>query len=401
MKILLGSKEYLDAVNKDFQFNVGFKNKKNNHFPSEISDAIDELKVFDRERNEGTNYLLYGKVEQMVDPSLFKLYDLSNYNYDISIGYVDRYLPIGDGIDILSIDKYIHIPEKSSININDIIIIKSTSGFIVNKVLEKYNINGELLLTLDNMNINVTDKIIPSTFQYNRYFKEIISEDYLKFYKSGFSTNIFGDQILQYNTYKDIDIKGLKDNLNNPITSLYLKYKPKFPFISVFKNNLKTNTMYGNIDISNIDYTVEDGILDRVELNLNELNYEVLDEICCKFSHQGTEYYLKKYNENKIKVHSTVMTEATINTLFTIPDYGFHFKNGDINYKELLNIGYFEGENGVDYPFINGLHYVYNDIKFIIRRVLPIASYVNRQQLDDNIYDNNLINSEVTSKRLC
>ena len=93
-------------------------------------------------------------------------------------------------------------------------------------------------------------------------------------------------------------------------------------------------------------------------------------------------------------------------TTFDYPIYAILFNSTDIIYKNLLNVGYFEESiYGIDYPFINGLHYLYTDEKFIIRRSIPIANYsdavVTSKEADNTIYNNGVISNLKGGIRLC
>ena len=54
--------------------------------------------------------------------------------------------------------------------------------------------------------------------------------------------------------------------------------------------------------------------------------------------------------------------------------------NGDIIWRDVLTPGFIEeGNNGVDYPFLNGSNYVYtNKHIFVRRQIAPIPIFEKR-----------------------
>lgn len=269
MKILLGRAEYLKAVDKDFEIRFNIENNNNFYQFSGINKTIDELKQFSLERNSMYDYLLYGKLETLSDPFLNNRYDLTQEDYTLSTGYIDKIIPIeSDMYDILAVDaNYITLPDDVA-QVDDVVLIYSAGNFIINRVLEKVNLaEGKINLKLDTMTgITTAHKFVASVSTYKRYFKEIASTDYIRVYNSGYSINIFGDQIYQFNTYKNINIENLKDNFNNPITELYIRTIPKFTYSQYFGRDLSTKLN-------------DDLLIDMVTYDLNQLTYDVVAQV--------------------------------------------------------------------------------------------------------------------------
>jgi hypothetical protein len=54
------------------------------------------------------------------------------------------------------------------------------------------------------------------------------------------------------------------------------------------------------------------------------------------------------------------------------PSYAQINYDGTVSWRDILDIGYFEdGINGVDYPFVNGCHYLFDNYTIYIRSQLP------------------------------
>jgi len=392
MKLILGRKEYLKAVDKDYQVSIQLDDTKNFYQNSIISKTINELKQFNLERNEAKDYLLYGKIETLADDLAGDSYNLNTNNYTISVGYIDQLLPVESDMIIIKSVSSDSVLVDTKFQINDVVLIYRLGKFTTNRVLGVQEINKTFKLKLDSIDgITSNHKIVPSVCKYKRFFKEIYSTNYLKVYNSAYSTNIYGNQIFQFNTFKNINIEGLKNNFNIPITSLYLKAKP-----NSFKKYYDKE--FGTEIVSDPE------LIDLVEFDLNTLTISKLKEISYVMNKDGVDLYIKPFMEFEFKITSEVVTDSNKDNLFDYPDYSFVFNNGDVIYKEILDIGYFENSNGMDYPFINKLHYLYKDIKFFVRRVVPLltaADYKNLLPFNNDQFADDLVNDEVNTKRLC
>jgi hypothetical protein len=84
-------------------------------------------------------------------------------------------------------------------------------------------------------------------------------------------------------------------------------------------------------------------------------------------------YYYKPFKKIKLRVYSeTIETAGPNEVMVDIPDNYVTYADGSIAWRDLLTIGYMEGGiNGVEYPFVNGAHYIYTNNNLYIRRQIP------------------------------
>jgi len=377
MKLILGSKESVNSKNKDYQLKFDLNSTEMIFNESLIVKVVDETIQFQKERDECDNYLVYGKVESIIDDSLSsKELSLNTNNYDISLGYIKYYEPIPESLIVIKsrTNNIVTVPEKSIFSKDDIILLyKNNDDLIFTRVIDKSVTRGQdLKLVIDFTGNTVGYSIVPSVASYKRIFKKLYDTNYLKFYKSGFATNIFKEDIWQYNTYKDINLADLYNNFGLPITEVVLNFKHKKKTIKTLSNKKRTS--------------LDSSVIGTITYNLNTMSGVEVDTTIAKFSisitdvsnlfEVSTDYFYRPYYVIQHKYFSDVVVDANIDNIFEYPNYSKIFNNGDVFFKRLLSIGYLEeGTNGADYPFLNNLHYLYSDIKFPVKRLIPIANY--------------------------
>jgi hypothetical protein len=167
-----------------------------------------------------------------------------------------------------------------------------------------------------------------------------------------------------------------------------------FPSHTPLENNVK---IINNNGILNND----DFYGDLVEYNLNELKENILSDVYHRFNtvnretspsmtyliseanfltntpavtntinlgprHEG--YYYKAHNQIKIRNFSNYIEQGDEHTV-GIPNYAINLGDGRYLWRDLLDIGYNETTVGaLDYPFLNGCHYMYNNYCFTLQR---------------------------------
>lgn len=394
MKVLIGSSESVISLNQDYQIKLELSNKNILYSDEIINNIIDESKQFQIERANCNNYLLYGKVESLIDDSLSFFDNIVNdINYEVILGYPSQYEVLDEfKNNILNITgNSISIKLNNIFFKDDIILLyKNKDNFYISKIIDVIN-SGQTIISLDNINSGVTNIdyfLIPSMANYKRYYSPLLTNNYNKYYNSSYSINIFNSQIYQFNTYKNINISGLTDSLGLPISQLCFIYN-KTGITQFYKNNTIT-------DINN-------QIIDIVSIDLNNIVISQIDYIQSSFINEDILYYYKSFDIFNFKYYSNNLTNTYIDNTFDYPSYAFLFNDGNVVYKNLLDVGYFEeGSNGIDYPFINNINYLYNDFKFIIRRIIPIYSgNTTNIIISGSTYNNTLINSDTGDNRLC
>jgi hypothetical protein len=81
-------------------------------------------------------------------------------------------------------------------------------------------------------------------------------------------------------------------------------------------------------------------------------------------------YYYKPHNKMKIRAFSSYIETGDVNNIADVPDYAYYSTTyGSFIWRDIYTYGFKDNiKNGVDYPFINGKHYPYENFIF---RIIP------------------------------
>lgn len=287
------------------------------------------------------------------------------------------------------------------------------------------DVNG--LIVDNDSRMNKIYNSTPSEY-YFRIFKKIKTKsspvievnDY-EVYKLAFSESIFSDDITQFVFNEDIDITDLVDNLNRPLSELYLTViktdsngifgnvssgieLPHIPFL----NTGNVNTYLKDIPVVqkihnvssaasqsfkplelNVKVTNGNFYGDVVEYNVNTVQEIILSDVCYRFSTVNREttgnsvvagprpegYYYKAHSLIRIRDFSSYIEQGDERTA-GMPDYVVNLGNGKYLWRDLLEIGATDIVKGrLNYPFLNGSHYMYQNYCFDVRRQDPFDNW--------------------------
>jgi hypothetical protein len=264
----------------------------------------------------------------------------------------------------------------------------------------------------------------------------IIETDDYETYQAGFSENFYNDPIVQFVFNEEIDVSDLKDNLGRPLSEIYLsvfkttsnglftsvKSGIEAPYISNLNNsdsltylldvpviqkihngnnlpfvshkpletlNALPNVFFGDI----VEYnktTLLETVLADIQHRFNTNNREISNPIQEYYSTTTSStqqaqtrpldlgprqegYFYKAHHLIKIRNFSNYIEEAD-NTVDNIPSYAKLRDDGKYVWRDLLSIGFNDGEENVlDYPFLNNSHYRYQNYCFNVKRQDPYA----------------------------
>tara|TARA_R110000803_G_scaffold44953_4_gene94939 strand:- start:8352 stop:10298 length:1947 start_codon:yes stop_codon:yes gene_type:complete len=319
-------------------------------------------------------------------------------------------------------------------NLYKILAIPSLNQFVINYDYESTN-NSLSIITLPSpLNYRFCDGV-PSEY----YFRslEVLTgvKDY-DIYKAAFATNVFSDNYINdtflFNFDKDLDVTGLRDNLGRPLSELFLtvvkrascgnQFYDGFRFwsntLTVLDSNKRITPILENnpISLQTISYwqnydpttagTIQKSVTgstylgDFVEYNRAFLNEKILSKSLGRFApsqaqqipgsnpleYNYGQFYGYTYNlHNKIKIRdfSSVIETAFNKPNEILPDYAQINNNGTASWRDLLDVGDFEEGNsdvGVDYPFVNGRHYLFGLYPIYIRRQIPTEAFNSNVQ---------------------
>lgn len=225
-----------------------------------------------------------------------------------------------------------------------------------------------------------------------------------------------------YTFTKDINVKKYLDNLKRPITTLYVTtllrnnlgyfdYPPKygwgwnFPY-SFSDTNVGNQTVKGNPNdlqpVTGLIYSYPGGIPgplksglplvpgDKLrgaftEYNTHELKERTISDIKHNFNFNGQVfsgsegYTYKPHYPVEIRVYSDYIESGDPNKIANIPSYSTYSEiEKTWKWRDIYEIGFVEGTNGVDYPFLNAAHYPKKDINFFTSRTVRSTAF------DDN-----------------
>ena len=248
-----------------------------------------------------------------------------------------------------------------------------------------------------------------------------------------------GSQTVGFSFKKDVDINGLMDNLNRPVTKLYVSivnrgYMGWFhnPYVlgnntgiqvgwdynflenevdnwwdisnTLNRDNINTHyyTTNGNQFFYNKSFEIGDEFMGSIcESNNYEQTENKLSEIYHKFSFNPQlfdnsspnnlpdGYSYKPHYEVKIRDFSDTLEVGERGKVDLVPDYAFFSKNDNQwRWRDLYTYGFIDDEgNGVDNPFLNGAHYTFSDILFLqtpIKRNTNVNNDIIFAPLQDN-----------------
>lgn len=244
-------------------------------------------------------------------------------------------------------------------------------------------------------------------------------DDY-EIYPLAFAQTAFEDKVNEFVINEDIDITGLKDNRNRPLSEIFvtltktttggfteIKSGLNIPFNEHISNHLSlsdvrriTNSddthkpleedvnmgqdwFYGDISEFN-SVELKESTLSDVYHRFNTVNRETEDSVTNPNFTEGETltlgvreegYMYKAHHKIQIREYSSYIEQGTSETL-NKPTYATNLNDGRYIWRDLLNIGSNDmNETTLDYPFLNGAHYLNANISLPLKRQDPFNLY--------------------------
>ena len=153
-------------------------------------------------------------------------------------------------------------------------------------------------------------------------------------------------------------------------------------------NNLANNNdYYGDLVEFNAN-EVKETILAEVSHRFNTLNRQtnpslsIVTQVGVSPQHTTINlgprqegYFYKAHHLIQIRQFSSYVEQGDLQT-GEIPDYAINMGDGRYLWRDLLDIGFNESsEAPLDYPFVNGCHYMYQNYCFYVRRQDPFDNW--------------------------
>ena len=258
-----------------------------------------------------------------------------------------------------------------------------------------------------------------------RRFTAITEVNDYQIYKSAFAQNIYNDPIQLFHYNKDIDTSELLDYLGRPLTELFftkIKYinlngsaVPTMEPWTELSTGIKTNIPNLNFDIKAvyggsplrphtiplqpkvIEIVTENSTEffgDIVDYNKGDLSERILVDAQYRFNtvnredlEYGEGYYYQSHDRIKLLDYSSQIEQENL----TLPDVnvpkGAVSINGIMQWRDILTPGFYDQYGrGVNYPFLNGCHYIYTEHDLCIKRQNPTQDRVYSASTNNNNY---------------
>jgi hypothetical protein len=258
----------------------------------------------------------------------------------------------------------------------------------------------------------------------------IIESDDYEVYQTAFAQTVFNDEVCQFVFNEDIDVGKVVDNLGRPLSEIFLTIIKNRDFnnsnneffFTPIQAGVECGFVNGILNDDNIPdirrmrdsqqsaignqyksspipltsgITINDTYYygDVVEFNDFEQIENVLGVVAHRFNttnrigegrkspklfikgprHEGYMYY--PHHKMQIRQFSNYVESGNANTI-GIPDYATDLGDGRWLWRDLLDIGINDGQEiTLNYPFLNGSHYIYQNYCFPVRRQDPYGLY--------------------------
>jgi hypothetical protein len=178
----------------------------------------------------------------------------------------------------------------------------------------------------------MNDSVIKNHIKFDEYVEKNATKDgklrnfSCETYPLAFANTIYGDPITQYQFVDTMDIYGIKDNLNRPITEMYA---------TVVKKNVGYDEWYNKHKYS--DYTASDGKLHRIEYSH-----------CFGKVTSGFEFMIDETDDSKDRERKAFLSDACLITNIPSSWEGIEGEPlewwGDINVKNGATEGILEDD---------------------------------------------------------
>lgn len=248
---------------------------------------------------------------------------------------------------------------------------------------------------------------IPSDY-YIRKFTLLTGNDYDVNRATTFGNSIYpkindnslgiANQTWLFTFIKDINTDGLFSHRNGEITELYfatIKRAGKnsidwsdvtahwdFDYDIATTNTgietISSNNPSGGGTIEKNTPLISNYFGDFVEYNRSEILEKTISKIIHRFALNNNNtpakgYYFDPFHKIYIRRFSNVIETAFVKqNVIGIPGDSELRPNGSIEWRDILEPGYIEeGNNGVNYPFLNGANYVFFNKIVYLRRQIP------------------------------
>lgn len=359
-EIQLGSKKGVNSVNVDEYLYTNLKGTSVEILPYDQTSVISAAQLFDDERQASQDYRVYGTINFMsIVNGLHKDYD-SVYDF-----YTRP--RIGEEISGLT---------RNITNCFDVYLCRALGN--------TFSTGGTVI---------VSGNTLVSGATYQLKYQVLTNLNNFEIYNSGYGKNIFYDQIHSFDFNIDFDITDQTDSFNKPLTNFYLffNYTPKANLhgkLETVSGNTLSGTKVTRPYLVYSGGSVVDGDwVFYVPQNFEEILVQQKEYYVSYYCTGGTGNAIQfKYNPFvPVKIRDfgdefiTGNISGTSETDSQIPSYAVKLDDaGNYLWKDLLQNGYIDplSGKGVNYPFINKRHYIFNNqvLKLVVELNDPVTA---------------------------
>jgi hypothetical protein len=358
--------KHVNSTNANISDKVYLQSKNKNMVNYDVISSVNVAEQFETERQNSLSFRIYGGLEY---------YSILN---NIPVSYISLNNFFGKQI------------------INPIVGVKDFFTSVDVYIVKPYT--GYTQLT---------------SSKFVKRYQVVIAPSNIDVMNAAFSKNIFFEKKMLFGCSEDIELYDQVDGFGKPITDLYLyfHYKPNGLVNETLTKKTfdasSTETLFIETPLTINSYNVGD-IIDgdlitynkndffEKNLNLQEhfIEFRYVENSVTKFlKFKYQPFYKIKVREFGVEQIIQNVTATTIETI--IPSYAVQLDDqGNYLWHDLLDFGYVDPlENiGLDFPFVNGSHYVFNNIIFSMQ---PDMSHTNTANVFTNISfgPNKLINT--------
>jgi hypothetical protein len=257
-----------------------------------------------------------------------------------------------------------------------------------------------------------------TTDKFIKRYKVIATPADVDVMNAGFSRNIYFEKKSLFGCFQDVELYDLVDAFGKPITEVYVyfHYKPNTVLNETLSTKVfdasSTDTIFSIVNTTTLGYNKGDIINgDLITYDKNDFFEKILSYqehfVQVRYMEGSTSKQLrfryKPFYEIKVrefgqeKIIQNITASTTIDN--PIPSYAVKLDDaGNYLWHDLLDFGYVDPlENiGVDFPFVNGTHYVFENV---ILSMEPDMSHANTALVFNTIEfgPNLLINTAPTN----
>lgn len=319
-------------------------------------------------------------------------------------------------------------------------IVENPSADLLEKKLSNNSVdtfnkkeNNSVIVSTLKFESNPSKNISDNTLDINTvltpeyYVSKIVEKEKLQYYVKvlevidvinefddcAYSTTPFYEKIKTFTVNNTIDTTNSVDNIGEPLTNLYFGIIKKTngfpklssvesyfaPFIDVFKQNDGLETIT-NVRVGDVFYH---SVCEYSQDNLIENEISIINH---RFIHNNISFSYKPFYQIPLKLKSSYIEDG--DNVLDMPNYAVYSRQREkYIWRDIIDIGIAD-ENGrsLDYPFMNGAHYIFSDVNFYLKTE---KKYVKKYELNvndlnnvgnsllDNISDLTTILNEITN----